>query len=117
MSRFARKHPDLDGLTILITAVCVVFLGVALIYAVEHNKFKVQAQTADVSVERQGDAMRYTVRPYGARWFVSDTRTGRICEFYDRETEADTLAAILNGAMSNAAAWRRLEDDVVRGDR
>ena len=117
MSRFARKHPDLDGLTITITAVCVLFLGVIVLYAVANNKLKTSPRTADTSVERHGATMRYMKRPYDDRWFVADTRTGRIAEFCDSETEADTLAAILNGAMSNAAAWRRLEDDVVRGER
>lgn len=37
MGRWSRRHPDLDGLTITITAVCVVFFLLAVLLAVLHS--------------------------------------------------------------------------------
>jgi len=58
---------------------------------------------------------RFRLRPYGPRWIVFDSRTGRIVEFHDAKGSAVQLAAILNGQLSNPAAWRALEEDIING--
>ena len=67
-------------------------------------------QTTD---KARGQHRRFVVRPYGVRWIVADNRGGRIVEFSDGKGAAVQLAAILNGELSNPAAWRRLEDDLI----
>jgi hypothetical protein len=64
----------------------------------------------------RGQHRRFRVRPYGVRWVVSDSRNGRIVEFSDGKGAAVQLAAILNGQLSNPAAWRALEEDLINGE-
>lgn len=67
------------------------------------------------TVPKARGQLRFRVRPYGVRWLVFDSKTHRIAEFFDSKGLAVQLCAILNGQMSNAAAWWALEEDVTNG--
>jgi len=56
---------------------------------------------------------RFRLRPYGVRWLVFDSRTGRIVEFCDSKGLAVELAATLNCQLTHSAdGWARLAEDL-----
>jgi len=65
--------------------------------------------------EQATSGNRFRCRPYGRKWIVYDGKTGRIAEFLDSKGRAVVLAAVLNGQMSNPAAWRAMEEDIING--
>lgn len=66
-------------------------------------------------VEKSRGQHRFRPRPYGPRWLVFDAKNGRIVDFFDDKGRAVMLCSILNGQLSNPAAWRKLEEDITNG--